>query len=449
MNSPGIIADPTVPRKRTLPIRYLLVSWLLVLSAVAFLDRTNIAISGVQIRREFGIDNTHLGWVFSAFLIGYAAFQIPGGLLVRRFGPRRILTFSVTWWAAFIILTALVPSSIPGAVLVLATMRFLLGAGEATMYPSTNLFVERWFPMSERGKANGIIFAGVGVGSGFAPPLLTAIVLHFGWRVSFLSCGSLGALAGLVWYLCARDTPEEHPAVSAEELAWIASGRTDEKHKVPATPDSAARTSESRRRVPWGRIFRSRETLGLSAAYFSFGYVAWVFFSWFYIYLAQVRGVNLKTTAIYSMFPFIAMTLGSVCGGIISDAVARRLGPRAGRCYFPALALALTAVLLVIGSHAASAITATLILASGAGALYLSQSCFWSVSADFGGEHAGIVSGAMNSACQIGGAVTATLTPLIAAHLGWNASFLTATVLAALGALAWLAVNPNERLATA
>jgi len=181
-------------------------------------------------------------------------------------------------------------------------------------------------------------------------------------------------------------------------------------------------------------------------SYFTFGYVAWIFFSWFYIYLVQVRGLNLKTSAVYSMFPFIAMTLGSLLGGVASDWLVRHYSPRIGRCFLPAFALAFTAVLLLLGSRAHQAQTASIVLACGAGALYLSQSCFWSVTADFAGEHAGVVSGTMNMGCQLGGAVTASLTPLIAAHFGWEASFLAATIFAALGALAWLTVDPTARL---
>lgn len=132
-----------------------------------------------------------------------------------------------------------------------------------------------------------------------------------------------------------------------------------------------------------------------------------------------------------------------------SDWLARHVSLRAGRCILPAIALAGTAVLLLIGSRAEDARVASAVLACGAGALYLSQSCFWSVSADFAGEFAGVVSGTMNMGCQIGGAVTASLTPLIASHFGWQASFLAATVLAVLSALAWLAVNPHARLAAA
>jgi ACS family glucarate transporter-like MFS transporter len=431
---------------KRLPKRYLLVVWILVLSAVAFLDRTNISIAGVQISREFKIDNAHLGWVFSAFLIGYAVFQIPGGMLARYLGPRRVLALSVVCWGLFTVLTTLVPPGIGGALLLLILVRFLLGAGEAMMYPAANQFVERWFPIDERGKANGIIFAGVGLGSGLTPPLVTAIILLYGWRASFWFSAVVGILAGAVWYLAARDSPEEHPLVNTEELEWIVRGRGDDRDAPQGNPAVASIRSDEKQSLPWAKIFSSKTILALTGSYFTFGYVAWIFFSWFYIYLAQVRGLDLRTSAIYSMFPFIAMTLGSLVGGVASDWLTLRYSARVGRCVLPALALMLTATLLVVGSRAHDAQSASLILACGAGALYLSQSCYWSVTADVAGEYSGVVSGTMNMGCQVGGAVTASLTPLIASHFGWNASFLTATLLAILGALTWLTVDPAMRL---
>jgi len=415
----------------------------MVLSAVAYMDRTNIAIAGIHLREEFRIDNVHLGWISSAFLIGYACFQIPGGMLARRFGPRRLLAISVMWWGLFIALTAFAPPLVPGALFLLIAIRFSLGAGEAIMFPAANQFVERWFPIAERGKANGIIFAGVGLGAGLSPPLLTAIILAHGWRASFRFCSMLGIVAGIVWYLAARNTPEEHPLVGSGELERIVTGRGDLKSKGV----SAQGTAESKAPAPWGKICRSKEVLAVTLSYFTYGYVAWIFFSWFYIYLAQVRGLNLKTSALYSMLPFIAMTLGSLGGGVASDWLARHYSARAGRCFLPACALGFTAVLLLVGSRAHNAGVASIVLACGAGALYVSQSCFWSVTADFAGQHAGVVSGAMNMGGQLGGAATASLTPLIASYFGWEASFLTATMLATVGALAWLVVNPDARLA--
>src|SRR6266700_3446665 len=144
-----------LPRRSppALPIRYLLVIWLFVLSAVAYLDRTNISIAGIQIGKEFAIDNTQLGWVLSAFLIGYAAFQVPAGLLVHKCGTRLVLTFAVLWWGVFTV--------------------------------------------------------------------LTAIVLHYGWRASFWFSAVVGIVAGAMWYWMARDTPEQHALVRVPELDLI------------------------------------------------------------------------------------------------------------------------------------------------------------------------------------------------------------------------------------
>jgi ACS family glucarate transporter-like MFS transporter len=425
-----------------LPIRYLLVIWLFVISGVAYLDRTNLSIAGIQISKEFAIDNAHLGWVISAFLIGYAAFQIPAGLLAHKYGSRFVLTFAVVWWGIFTVLTAVIPPTVRGALTILIIVRFALGAGEATMYPATSQFIERWFPDRERGKANGIIFAGVGVGSGFTPPLVTYIVMHYGWRASFWFSALVGVIGGLIWYFAARDTPEEHPLVGEHELALITRGREAASEIIALDHD----LPKEKRVVPWARIFGSKEIIALTISYFCLGYVAWIFFGWFYIYLAQVRGLNLKSSAVYSMLPFVGITIGCLLGGVVSDWMTRRFNARLGRSIFAATCFLLTAVFLVLGSRAEHAETASLILAFGAGFLYVPQGAFWAVAADYAGEYAGIASGIMNMGAQIGGACTASLTPLIAAHFGWEVSFFTAATLAVVGAVSWLLVDPTRRL---
>jgi len=432
------VRSPTTPGTR-LPIRYLLVLWLTVLSAVAYLDRTNISIAGIEIAREFGVSNIRLGWIFSAFLIGYAGFQIPAGLLARRLGPRRVLGLLGLWWGFFISLTALIPPHVGHALIVLVCIRFALGAGEATMYPAAGQFVERWFPVNERGKANGFIFAGVGVG-GMTPPLVNAIILRYGWRAAFWFSACAGAAAGLVWYFAARDAPEHHPAVGEAERKLILGGR----HRA-RTDGLAANYGKSA--VPWSKILRNKGIVALTLSYFSYGYVAWMFFAWFYIYMATVRGLNLKSSAVYSVFPFVAMTVGCLLGGVVNDWLCKHYGLRRGRCLLPAIAFTATAALVLFGSKAQNAHTAALVLACGAGVLYLAQSNFWAATADIAGEYTGVVGGMMNMGGQIGGACTASLTPWIAARFGWETSFVVAAVLALLGGLAWIAVDPNRQLA--
>jgi len=417
-------------------LRWFLMFWIFVLSAVSFLDRVNISVAGNSIAADYGLSQVQLGWVFSAFLWGYALFQTLGGWLADYFGPRRVLTAGVIWWGLFTALTATVSPRIVGAIFIFILVRFLLGAGEAVMFPASNQFVSRWIPDGERGIANGLIFAGVGVGAGSAPVLVTYIIVNFGWRWSFWISALIGLLVGIIWYAAARDTPEEHPRVSTSELAYIQSGRSA----------AIAPSAETNRSISWRIILQSKEVWAVTLSYFSFGYVAWIFFSWFYIYLATVRGLNLKASAFYSTLPPVAMVACSLFGGFLNDRLTRVYGKRVGRCGIAAFALFLTAVLLVFGSHASSARLASLTLAAGAGALYLAQSSYWSVTADIAGTRAGSASGFMNMGGQLGGASTALLTPIIASHLGWTYPFLIAAALSAAGALTWLVVEPRNVL---
>jgi ACS family glucarate transporter-like MFS transporter len=423
-------------------VRWFLVFWLFVLSAVSYLDRVNISIAGGAIVDAYHLTDVQLGRVFSALVAGYALFQTVGGHLADRFGPRRVLTGGVVWWGIFTALTALVPADITGAIWLFVAVRFLLGAGEAVIYPAANQFVTRWIPVRERGIANGWIFAGVGAGAGLTPPLITYLMVHYGWRSSFWVCAAVGLLAGAVWFIAARDTPEEHPRVSSSELVAIQSGLTVPARNGPS-PEAGDR---NRVLVPWRRVVRSREVWAVTISYFCYGYVAWIFFSWFYRYLAKVRGLDLKASAFYSMLPFLAMLVGCLLGGTINDRLTKWRGPRLGRCGLAAFAMAVAGIVIAFGSQVHSAQLASVVLAGGAGALYLSQSSFWSLTADIAGGSAGSVSGFMNMGGQIGGAVTGSLTPWIAARYGWTASFLVAAALCLLGAVSWLAVNPLNAL---
>jgi ACS family glucarate transporter-like MFS transporter len=416
-------------------LRWTLVFWLFVVSAVAYLDRVNVSIAARAIQEEYRLSNIQLGWVFSAFLAGYALFQTPGGRLADRFGPRRVIGLGVLWWSAFTALTTLVPAGAVHSIALLVAVRFLLGAGEAVIYPAANRMVANWIPSAERGLANGVIFAGVGVGAGITPPLITYVLLHWGWRWSFFTCALLGIGVSLVWHLLFRDAPRTHPWIGARELAHIEAG-------IPATRAEI----ETRQAMGWGAIAGDRNLLALTASYFTVGYVAYIFYTWFFTYLTRVRGLDLESSAVYSMLPFLAMAIGSPLGGWISDRIAKRHGKRAGRCGVAAFGLALGAVFLAAATQVASARLACVVLAGGAGALCLAQSAYWAVTADIAGRSAGAASGLVNMGAQIGGAVTATLTPWIADRFGWTASFLVAAALCALGSLAWFTVDPHASL---
>ncbi len=416
-------------------LRWALISWMFVMSAVAFLDRVNLSIAGQALRTEYKLSEQQLGWVFSAFVLGYALFQAPGGRLADRFGPRRVIALGVVWWGLFTTLTALVPVGFALALPLLLVVRFVLGNGEAVVYPSSNRLVASWIPTAERGIANGLIFAGVGAGSAITPPLITYILVHWGWRWSFYASALIGLAAGAIWYLMARDSPREHPWIGKRELARIESGLP-----VPVGPASG------REAPPWRRIVSNRNVRVVTLAYFTFGYASYIFFTWFFIYLHQVLKLDLKKSTIYSTIAFLAIAIGSPLGGWVADVLVGRYGRRVGRCGVAAFGMGLAAVFLALATQVQSAQLASVALAGGAGALYLSQSAYWAVTADIAGPWAGFTSGLMNMGGQIGGAVTASLTPWIAKHFGWDASFLVAAALAAAGSAAWLLVDPDSRV---
>jgi ACS family glucarate transporter-like MFS transporter len=411
-------------------IRWVLIACITLMVAIFFVDRVNISISGHFIAQDFHLTDMQLGKIFSAFFLGYALFQIPAGWVVDRRGPRRVLALGALWWAAFTTLTASFPAGFAQAFLLILSVRFFLGMGESVVFPSSNRWVANWIPTAERGLANGLIFAGVGGGSAIAPPLVRYTMVHLGWRAAFWGCGVLGLLAAAGWYGMARDHPDQHAWLNDAERKWIQQG-------IPQ------RGPLDLPKLSWGTMLRSKDVWALTVSYFCFGYLPGIYFTWFFIYLTRVRGLNLQTASYYGMLPFIAMSLGSVAGGGIADAVCRRFGRWWGRCGVAAFGMMGSGLFLAVALQVSTATTASVILAGGAGSLYLSQSAFWALSADFGKGSAGSLSGFMNMGAQLGIAVTGIATPFIAAHYGWTASFLTAAAFCVLGGVLWLLINPN------
>jgi ACS family glucarate transporter-like MFS transporter len=415
--------------------RWVVVLATFVIAAVSYLDRNNIAMAASSIQREFHLSNVQLGGVFSAFILGYALTQPVAGRIADRIGASRAIAIAILWWSAFTALLPLIPARMAGALGLIVAVRLLLGIGEAIIFPASNRLVANWIPSRERGLANGIIFAGVGLGGSIAPPLMTFIMIRASWRAAFGICALIGLMAGLLWLLLVRNTPAEQKRMQAAERAYIAAG----------IPDGSPQSGQS---VRWRDVVLDRHVALLTLSYFCYGYVAYIFFTWFFKYLSDVRGLNLQSSALYTTLPFVAMTVASMLGGWISDRLLPVLGKRVARCGVAGISLLLASVFVWAGTTVTDVRVAALVLASGAGALYLAQSAFWALSADLGGDAAGLVSGIMNMGCQLGGVCTAALTPVIARSFGWTASFTITAAVCLLGAVVWIFVDPFHRLAS-
>jgi MFS transporter, ACS family, glucarate transporter len=413
--------------------RWIVIACTFLIAAVSYLDRNNVSIAASSLQREFGLTNVQLGAVFSAFIMGYAFTQPAAGRLADRFGAARLIGIAIVWWSLFTALLPLVPVGLSGSMAILLAVRFLLGIGEAVIFPASNRLVANWIPSRERGVANGLIFAGVGVGGASAPPLITFIMLSHSWRWAFWLCALIGIAAGLLWVLVVRNSPAENRHVSPAELSYIKAG-------LPAHAKSDAKPAG------WLDIVGDRHVLLLTLSYFCYGYVAYIFFTWFFKYLSDVRGLNLKSSALYATLPFIAMALASWLGGLTSDKLVAPMGKRFARCGVAGLSMLAASIFVFAATQVADARVAALVLAGGAGSLYFAQSAFWAMSADIGGSSAGLLSGLMNMGCQIGGVVTAALTPVLANSFGWTASFATTAAVALIGAAAWAFVDPYHHL---
>lgn len=420
-------------------VRWLMVGLVLAIAAVAYLDRSNISIAASFLKHDLALTDVELGVVFSAFVLGYALTQPIAGRFADRFGPYRVIAIGILLWSVLTAAVALIPSTFAGAFVLLLAVRFALGMGESVIFPASNRLVANWVPSHERGLANGLVFAGVGLGAGVAPPLITTIMLAHSWRWAFLASAAIGVAALAAWLLIARDSPAQHSLVKRTELDYINAGLS-----VPAT--APARDNQV---ASWRSIIGNRQVILLTLSYFCFGYVAYIFFSWFFVYLSTVRGLDLKSSGIYGMLPFIAMAVASPLGGWISDALAQRIGRRIGRCAVAGIGMGAAALFVALATQVADARVASLVLAAGSGALYLAQSAFWTLSADLGRTSAGSVAGVMNMGGQLGGAVVASLTPVIAQNFGWSASFLFTAALALLGAAAWIFIDPDTELGDA
>lgn len=404
------------------------VLWLTVLAyLITYMDRVVIATAAPSIQREFGFSDETLGWVFASFSIAYALFQIPGGWLGDRFGPRRALTGVVVWWSTFTALTATTFSA--GSMMV---TRFLFGMGEAGAFPIATRSLSRWMLPAERGWAQGVTHAGARLGGAVTPALVAALILAFGWRMPFFLFALVGLGWAALWFWYYRDTPREHRSVNADELALI---------------EGALGKGKARVSVPWGKLLARPQLWTLSAMYFCYAYCINIFLTWFPKYLADARGFELVAMGLWASAPLAAGVVGDMAGGWFSDRMVKRgAGLKMGRRVVAIAGFTIAAAMIPLAAASEAHGLSILFFCVALFGLELTVGVSWAVTLDIGGEYAGSVSAVMNTLGNIGAAIAAAVTGYIVAASGWFTAFAVLAVLCVVAALLFTRIDASRPL---
>ncbi len=407
---------------RPTSIRHQVLAWICSLSIITYLDRVCISVSAPYISKELGLTPVEMGFAFSAFAIAYAAFEVPGGWLADRVGPRKVITRIVVWWSLFTVITGLV-----NRLWSLIVVRFLFGAGEAGMYPNSAKVLSRWVPTAERGMATGMMWTYARSGGAVSPLIVVLLLGFMGWRHTFWIFGLVGIVWAAFFYFWFRDHPEEMKGVNQPEIEIIRSGH-------------APRDEADHVRVPWGRLLRSGNMWAICWMYFCFAYGWYFYITWLPTYL-QSRGVSMS----YGGMPLAFGAIGCVIGGYLTDYVVKRTGSLKNRRYIGAAGFLVGSICMLTSVVIQDPVTAVLIisLASFFGDLTLA-SC-WAVCMDVGHEYAGTVSGAMNMTGNFAGFIFPIATPFLYESFGsWDVPIAVSSVIFFFGAILWLFIDPTE-----
>ena len=402
--------------------RYGVLGFLMSLSAITFLDRLAVAIAGPRIQDDLRIPPEKWGWVLGAFALAYGLFEIPSGAAGDRLGRRRVLTRIVAWWSVFTALTA----AATGYVQLMVT-QFLFGAGEAGAYPNASGLIARWFPKTERARAQGAVWGASRVGGALSPLLIVPTMHVAGWRGTFCALSALGMIWAFGWRAWFHDMPSEQPGIQAAELKEI-----------------GAVTVSSRTGL-WQGLFRSRQTWLVMGMYWCYVWGSWFYFSWFPTYLVRGAGLSEEEMGLFSALPFVLGCCGNVVGGVLSDRLAARYGLKVARCGQATASLASSSLLILGLAYATNKVVVVILSSIGFGVMDLMLPATWSRCLDLGRAHSGVLTGAMNAAGLAGGFICTVLFGyLVRATGGYRAPLIMVAAMVMLSAILFAAINPNR-----
>jgi ACS family glucarate transporter-like MFS transporter len=347
-----------------------------------------------------------------------------------------VLARIVMWWSALTVATA-AAFNYP----VMLGVRFLFGAGEAGAWPCVARTFSRWIPRPERGRTQGIFFAGAHLVAGLTPALIVGggllgswpgMLTVMSWRGVFVTFGLVGIVWVAVWLYWFRNDPSEHPAVNAEELATIVAGRP---HDAPHPSGLAY----------WGQLIRSRNMLALSVMYIPNCMIFYFCITWLPTYLLERHHFNISGMALFAGLPLLVSMPGDLLGGWLTDRLCSRYGLRVGRCALGAIAYVLVGVCLMAAGSATSPVFAAVLIAIGTGLTMFTLGAAWGTAIEIGGNHVGVVGGTMNSI----GNLVAMLNPLIVAYsvqwfASWDVPLYVMGALFFVGAACWGIIDPRR-----
>ena len=413
--------EPTKPTHA----RQWVILFAVTLAIITYIDRVCMSQAAGDIQRDLRFNKEDMSWVFAAFAVAYGLFEVPGGWMGDRFGPRRTLLRVVLLWSLFTAAT--------GRAWNLASMtvcQFLFGAGDAGCFPNLSKAFTIWLPSRERLRAQGIMWLSARWGGAFTPLLVVWVLSFTTWRNAFLLFGLLGIVWAVFFYRWFRDHPRTHPAVNAAELAML---------------DGAEKNAAHHGDVPWRRFLAGPTVWLLWLQYFCVSYGWYFYITWLPTYLREARHVELMKGALLAGVPLFFGGIGCVFTGLITSRVAVWLDSTAqARRLMAFIGMVGAALMLVLSTKIQSPTLAMVILGLASFANDLSVPCGWAACMSVGGRFAGSISGSMNMFGQIGGAVGAVAVGQILKYSGdnWVLTFWVAAGVYLVAALSWVFIDP-------
>jgi MFS family permease len=391
-----------------------ILAMLVILGMVTFLDRINISVAGSSIMHDLNLSPSAWGWVQSAFILSYGLMQIPMGALGDRFGHRKILAAIVLWWSAFTAFTGLA-----GGLASLLVIRFMFGIGEAGSSPCSTGVISRWFEKGEVGKAQGYVWAASRMGGALTPFVVIPVMMWVGWRAAFYLLGALGVIWAVVWYWYYRDPRESR--------------------------ESRVSRESSKNSIRWSALVGNRQFWLICGMYFFYAFGSWFFFSWFPTFMELGRGFE-KTELTYAVaVPFIMSMIGNIAGGHLTDKLTNRYGIKVGRKALGSTSLAVSAVFMFLAAFIPGKMAVFVFLSLCFGIFDLMLPSAWALCIDLGKHHAGTLSGAMNTAGNIGGFCCGILFGELVQQSGnYNLPLYMIAVMLIVSAMLFAFINPEK-----